>query len=60
MFVIGGAVSIWEGVHALIDPPELEAFWVGVAVLVIALVLDGISRAVAVRAAPPPGQPSVA
>src|SRR5215208_4287569 len=34
MFVIGGAVSIWNGIRALIHPPELEAFWVGVAVLV--------------------------
>jgi cation diffusion facilitator family transporter len=49
MFVIGGAVSIWEGVNALIHPPELEAFWAGVAVLSIAIVLDGLSRAVAVR-----------
>jgi cation diffusion facilitator family transporter len=49
MFVIGGAVSIWEGIRALIHPPELETFWVGVAVLVIALVLDGTSRLVAVR-----------
>src|SRR4051795_8791802 len=49
IFVVGGAVSIWNGVRALIHPPELEAFWVGVAVLVIALVLDGLSRTVAVR-----------
>ncbi len=49
MFVIGGALSLWEGVHALIDPPELEAFWVGVGVLVIALVLDSVSRFVALR-----------
>jgi len=49
MFVIGGALSIWEGVHALIDPPELDAFWVGVGVLVLALALDSISRAVALR-----------
>jgi cation diffusion facilitator family transporter len=49
MFVVGGAVSIWEGIRALIDPPELDAFWVGVAVLVLALVLDGSSRLVAIR-----------
>ncbi|HEY7074271.1 MAG TPA: cation diffusion facilitator family transporter [Solirubrobacteraceae bacterium] len=49
MFAIGGALSIWEGVHALIDPPELEAFWAGVIVLVIALVLDSVSRFVALR-----------
>src|SRR4051812_46549518 len=49
MFVVGGAVSIWRGVDALLHPPALEAFWVGVAVLVISLVLDGTSRTVAVR-----------
>jgi cation diffusion facilitator family transporter len=49
MFVVGGALSIWEGVRALIHPPELETFWVGVTVLVIALALDSLSRVVAVR-----------
>jgi cation diffusion facilitator family transporter len=49
IFVVGGAVSVWDGIHALLHPPELDAFWVGVAVLVVALVLDGISRVVAVR-----------
>jgi cation diffusion facilitator family transporter len=49
IFLVGGTLSIWEGVRALLHPPELEAFWVGVAVLVVALILDGISRAVAVR-----------
>ena len=49
MFVVGGAVSIWDGLRALLHPPALEAFWVGVIVLVIALVLDGLSRTVALR-----------
>src|SRR3954447_9438498 len=49
MFVVGGVVSIWDGIKALIHPPELEAFWVGVAVLLIALTLDSLSRTVAVR-----------
>jgi cation diffusion facilitator family transporter len=49
MFVVGGAVSVWDGVRALLHPTTLETFWVGVVVLVIALVLDGISRAVATR-----------
>ncbi len=49
MFVIGGAVSIWEGVNALLHPPEIVSFWVGVTVLVIALLLDGGSRVVASR-----------
>jgi cation diffusion facilitator family transporter len=49
MFVIGGAVSLWEGVRGLINPPEIVDFWVGVVVLVIALALDGTSRTIAVR-----------
>jgi cation diffusion facilitator family transporter len=49
MFVVGGAVSIYQGINALIDPPDIEAFWVGVTVLTIALVLDDSSRLVALR-----------
>jgi cation diffusion facilitator family transporter len=49
MFLVGGALSVWEGINALIDPRPLEDFWVGVAVLVVALILDGLSRVVAVR-----------
>src|SRR3954469_19720291 len=49
MFLIGGALSVWEGINALFHPRPLEDFWVGVAVLVVALVLDGLSRVVAVR-----------
>jgi cation diffusion facilitator family transporter len=49
MFLVGGAVSIWNGIRALVHPPELEAFWVGVAVLVIAIVLDATSRVIALR-----------
>src|SRR5919202_6065453 len=26
MFVVGGAVSVWDGIHALLHPPELETF----------------------------------
>jgi cation diffusion facilitator family transporter len=49
MFVVGGALSIWDGIRSLIHPPELTAFWAGVTVLVIALALDGLSRRVASR-----------
>ena len=49
MFLIGGALSVWEGISALFHPRPLEDFWVGVAVLLVALVLDGLSRLVAVR-----------
>src|SRR3954471_6084622 len=47
MFVIGGTLSVWQGVSAPLHPPPLESFWVGVAVLVIALLLDSLSRTVA-------------
>jgi cation diffusion facilitator family transporter len=49
MFVVGGAVSIWDGIRTLLAPPPLEYFWVGVAVLIAALLLDGTSRFVALR-----------
>ena len=49
MFVVGGVVSVLDGIHALLHPPELDAFWIGVVVLVIAVTLDGISRTVAIR-----------
>ena len=49
MFVIGGALSIWEGIRALLDPPEIVSFWIGASVLIIALVLDGTSRVIATR-----------
>jgi cation diffusion facilitator family transporter len=49
IFIVGGAVSIWDGIHSLLNPRGLEAFWIGVAVLVVSLVLDGISRFVALR-----------
>jgi cation diffusion facilitator family transporter len=47
MFVVGGVVSVWRGVQELLEPSGVDAFWVGVVVLLIALVLDGSSRAVA-------------
>ena len=49
MFVVGGALSVWEGINALVHPPELEAFWAGVIVLLIAVTLDSVSRVVALR-----------
>src|SRR4051812_47194773 len=33
MFVVGGAVSIWDGTRALFHPPGLDDFWIGVGVL---------------------------
>jgi cation diffusion facilitator family transporter len=49
MFVVGGVVSVWHGVQSLLDPEPLDSFWVGAAVLTIALALDSSSRFVASR-----------
>jgi cation diffusion facilitator family transporter len=49
LFLVGGAVSIVRGIEALINPQPLEAFWVGVAVLLVSITLDGLSRTVAIR-----------
>lgn len=49
MFVVGGAISVWHGIQSLLHPEELNDFWVGVVVLLIALTLDSISRVVASR-----------
>jgi cation diffusion facilitator family transporter len=49
MFLVGGAISVYRGVEALLDPEPLDSFWIGAAVLVVALALDGISRVVASR-----------
>ena len=58
MFVVGGAVSIWDGVRALLHPPELEAFWAGVAVLVIALSSTARAGPSPAPVAPAGGAPS--
>jgi cation diffusion facilitator family transporter len=58
MFAIGGAVSVWEGVRALVHPAPLEEFWVGVAVLLVALTLDGASRTIAISDAAGAGAPA--
>ncbi|MCU1675597.1 MAG: cation transporter [Frankiales bacterium] len=49
IFSIGGAFAIYEGVHKLTEAKhELEYFWVGVAVLSVAIVLESFSLRTAV------------
>ena len=43
MFLVGGALSVWEGVTALLHPRPLEEFEVGVGVLVVAFVLHKVT-----------------
>ena len=43
IFLVGGLLAIAEGVRALLNPEPLESFLVGLAVLVVSFVLEGIS-----------------
>jgi cation diffusion facilitator family transporter len=50
IFTLGGAFALYEGLHKLMDGRhELEAFWVGVGVLCVAIVLESLSLRTAVR-----------
>jgi cation diffusion facilitator family transporter len=43
IFLIGGVLAIAEGVRSLLKPEPLESFVVGMGVLLVSLVLEGIS-----------------
>jgi cation diffusion facilitator family transporter len=43
LFTVGGAYSIYEGVHKLQDPKPLEVPWLPIVVIVISMVLEGFS-----------------
>ena len=43
LFSLGGLFSIYEGVHTLSHPEELSKLWVAIAVLLLAILLEGAS-----------------
>lgn len=43
IFLVGGTLSIGEGVRSLLLPEPLESLWVGIAVLVVAFFFEGYS-----------------
>ncbi len=43
LFSVGGAYSIYEGVHKLQNPEPLEVPWLPIVVIVISMVLEGFS-----------------
>lgn len=49
LFSVGGLFSIYEGVEKLTHPHELSNYWIPIAVLVIAIVLESFSLRTAVR-----------
>jgi cation diffusion facilitator family transporter len=49
VFVVGGVLSIWEGIQRLLHPSEVQAGLLGVAVLGLGVLLDGTSWLTSVR-----------
>ena len=49
IFVVGGVLSIWEGIQRLLHPSGIQAGLVGVAVLGLGCLLDGTSWLASVR-----------
>ena len=49
VFVVGGVLSVWEGVQHLLHPGEVQLTLLGVAVLVLGCLLDGTSWLTSVR-----------
>jgi cation diffusion facilitator family transporter len=53
LFTLGSLFSLYEGYEKLRQPHELESVGIAVAILVVALVLEGLSLRTAVREASP-------
>jgi len=49
IFTLGGAVSIYEGVHKIQHPQVIEQAWVNFVVLGVAILFEGSSFAIALR-----------
>ena len=53
LFTLGSLFSLYEGYEKLRHPHELESFGIAVAILVVALILEGLSLRTAVHEASP-------
>lgn len=49
IFVLGCGVTVYHGVHNLLDPPVLEASWIPFAILALSLAVEGYVLAAAAR-----------
>ncbi len=49
IFVLGCGVTVYHGIHSLLDPPELEASWIPFAILGISLLVEGYVLTAAAR-----------
>jgi len=43
LFSVGGAFSVYEGIHKLVEPEPLERPWIAIGVLVVSVVLEWLS-----------------
>jgi divalent metal cation (Fe/Co/Zn/Cd) transporter len=49
LFAVGGAYSVYDGIHKIIKPEPLTTAWIAFAVLAISAVLEGSSLRVSVK-----------
>jgi cation diffusion facilitator family transporter len=43
LFSVGGAFSVYEGIHKLVEPEPLQRPWIAVGVLVVSVILEWLS-----------------
>src|SRR5262245_2852585 len=53
LFTLGGLFAVYEGYHKIHDPHEIDSAGIAVAILVVALILEGFALRTAVRHAIP-------
>jgi cation diffusion facilitator family transporter len=53
LFSVGGVFSIYEGVHKMQHPEPIQAAWLPITVLIIAIVLESLSLRTAMRESAP-------
>ncbi len=49
LFLLGGLYSIYEGVHKIMDPQEIQHPWIIVGIIIFAIVLEGSALSVALK-----------
>ncbi len=49
LFLLGGLFSIYEGIHKIMDPKEIENPWIIVSIIIFAVALEGSALSVALK-----------
>ncbi len=53
LFTVGGAYSVYDGIHKIMHPEPLTTVWVAFGVLFLAAILEGLSLRTAIRESNP-------